>query len=287
MIRILTIALMTFISVALTCADAQRRITPAQPKGPDRDRTTENRVNLDRMAHYHDENGNTVLVDTVTGVEWIDSTAMKSIPKMQYPLVHSLSFGLDLWDGAMRIFGQKYGIAGVSALFSMHNRYIAIAEFGLGTAADSPSGSNFTFRSPVAPYFKIGADYNIFYNNSPDYQLRAGLRYGISPFKWEATNVTVDDGYWDDPARFNIPLHSALAGWMEVVMSIKVKITGPISLGWSFKFHKLLHESSTDYGKSMIIPGYGKRSSAITGSFSIFYTLELNKKTVPDVITEE
>lgn len=286
----LVVILMALIAL-VPIMTAQRRVTPAEPVVPSRPATIpddqRDRISNGALVHRLDANGNEILVDTVTGREFVDSTALKSIPKMQYPLLHSVSFGVNIWDAAMRIFGQKYGLGDISATVSLHNRYFPTFEFGLGTAHDTPSGMNFTFRSPVTPYFRLGADYNIFYNNSSDYQLKAGLYYGLSAFKWGLDDITLNDPYWGENTVFNMAERSCFAGWFEIRLGVKVKIAGPVSLGWNFKFHKLLHTSNTGEGKPMIVPGYGKTSQAITGSFSIFYTLELNKKLTPDVLTEE
>lgn len=285
------IVILMALVVLVPVMTAQRRVTPAEPVVPSRPATIPDdqreRISNGALVHRLDASGNEILVDTVTGREFVDSTALKSIPKMQYPLLHSLSFGVNVWDAAMRIFGQKYGLGDISATVSLHNRYFPTFEFGLGTANDTPSGLNFTFRSPVAPYFRLGADYNIFYNNSAYYQLKAGLYYGLSSFKWGLDNITLNDPYWGETTVFDMAERSCLAGWFEVRLGVKVKIAGPISLGWNFKFHKMLHTSNTGEGKPMIVPGFGKTSQAITGSFSIFYTLELNKKLTADVLTEE
>ena len=39
-------------------------------------------------------------------------------------------------------------------------------------------------------------------------------------------------------------------------------------------------------GKPMYIPGFGKRGNALTGSFSIIYTIPLNKKGSAKVNTD-
>lgn len=57
----------------------------------------------------------------------------------------------------------------------------------------------------MAPFFKIGADYNVFYNNSPAYALLVGLRYGFTSYKWSVDDVTVPGSYWDDPS--SLPYH--------------------------------------------------------------------------------
>lgn len=271
-------------AVALPMA-GQRHVTPTQPTAPTvRPAPEKERQSLQNVARYHDENGNEVLVDTITGKEIIDSIGMV-VPPMLYPTVNGVTIGVNIWDAAMRLFGQKYGLIDFSGAVSFHNRYFAVFEAGIGSCHDTPSGNNYTFRSPVAPYFKIGGDYNIFYNNSPDYQLRFGLRYGLSSFKWSVDDVTLPNDYWGDPAHFSIPSRATTAGWFEIGLNIRVKLVGPLSMGWAVKFHRLLHESDCPDGKPMVVPGYGKRTGAITGGFSIFYTLNLNSDKI--VVTED
>lgn len=274
--KLLTI-LATLLLAALT-ASAQRTVTPTQPAASRLAvaRTDRPQGPPPSVVHVHDEQGRTIMVDTITGKEWVDSTLLK-IPKMQYPLLHALRVGVDIWDPLMRITGQKFGLAGISAALSLHNRYFPTLEFGMGVASDTPKEMNFTFRSPVAPYFRIGADYNIFYNNSPDYQLLVGLRYGFSAFRWSVDDVRVDNSYWEPAAGFSSGRQSTTAGWLEVCLGVKVKIVGPLSLGWTFKFHQMLHLSDNVLGKPMIIPGFGKRTGAVTGAFNIYYTFSLNE----------
>lgn len=268
---------------------AQRRVTPVDP-GTGTTGTAVKPAEVNSRANVveqHDASGNVVFVDTVTGKEWVDSTAIAPSKKMIYPLLQSVSVGVDIWDPVMRILGQHYGLIGFWGELSLHNRYKAIVEVGLGSCDDTPDGSNFTYKSKMAPFFKIGAGYNIFYNSNPDYQFNIGLRYGFSAFSYEVTNVTVDEGYWNDPSHFNIPSQSTSAGYFEFVAGVKVKIAGPISLGWNVKYHTILHEGKAPLGEPMYIPGYGKRGGSITGSFSVIYTLGLNKKKAPAVNSEE
>lgn len=103
-----------------------------------------------RSIHYHDDNGRTVYVDTITGDEWIDSAAVIPVVKMKYPLLQSASIGVDIWDPVMRIFGQKYGLIGFQAQVNLHNRYLPAFEIGLGQAKNTPAGMNFSYTSPVS-----------------------------------------------------------------------------------------------------------------------------------------
>ncbi len=270
---------------------AQRRVTPVTPREPgSTPQVTTNlkqQVDSSRLVTTIDAHGNTVMVDTVTGLEFVDSTLLKAPPKMEYPLLHEVIAGVNVWDPIMRALGQKYGLGDVWAELSMHNRYFPFFAIGLGTINETPVGKNFTFKSPVAPYFKIGGSYNFFYNSNPDYRLQMGLRYGFTTYKWSALDVTVDEGYWGTPSTYSLKDIGNTAGYLEVTFGIKVKIAGNFSAGWTIVYHSILHESKSAYGNPMYIPGYGKRNGAISGNFSIMYTIPINKKTATEVKQSE
>lgn len=284
------IALLVLLLTTAVPAYGQRRITPVQPK-PGTIPTVKVEepafTGQSNLAERRDAQGNIVLVDTVTGTEWVDTTLVNRKAKMLYPLLESVSIGVDIWDPAMRIFGQHYGLIGFWGELSLHNRYKPVFELGFGQCDDTPDDRNFTFHVPVSPYFKIGLNYNIFYNNSPDYQFNVGLRYGFTPFKWSVTAGTISDGYWQENTAASIPSQSATAGYFEFTAGVKVKIWRWLSMGWTARYHALLHEGKSAFGEPMYIPGYGKRSSHFTGSFSIIYTLPLNKKRPGGVNTSE
>ena len=242
-----------------------------------------------RPKTYVNNDGFKVYVDSITGDEWIDSTVISRVPKMEYPLFHALTVGVNVWDPVMRAFGQKYGIADVWVELSLHNRYKPIIEVGLGTAKNTPAGMNFTYRSPLSVYFRLGANYNFLFNSNPDYSFFAGLRYGFSPFSYSVDDVSMKPGYWGEGASFSIPAQHATVGWMEVVAGLRVKIWGPISAGWTIRYKSILHRSRNQYGNPWYVPGFGA-PGAISGSFSISYTLPLSKLNKPKddaVINEE
>lgn len=236
-----------------------------------------NAARRERSAHYHREDGAIVYIDTITGDEWIDSTSIIAVPKMKYPLLCDASAGVNIWDPVMRAFGQKYGLIGFTADVSLHNRYFPSLEIGLGHANSTPDGMDFTYKSPMSVYFKIGADYNFLYNSNPDYKWFAGLRYGFSPFSWTVTNVTPDANYWGEVPPFSLPSVHSTAGWIEFGLGLRVKLWGPISAGWMVRFHSLIHQSKSQYGQPWYIPGFGQRGPVITGSFTITYTLPIDR----------
>lgn len=282
-ITITALAIAAALGAALPAA-AQRRITPVTPVrkvSPVRPA----RPDSTRLAERLDAQGRKLLVDTVTGEEWVDTTAVTR-PGNIYPLLQAVTVGVDVWDPLMRIFGQHYGGIGFWGELSLHNRFNPVVEFGLSKADLTPDGSNFTFRSPMAPYFKLGMNYNVFYNSDPAYQLLVGLRYGFSPFRWQVTDVTLLNDYWGQEPPIEFPSQSTSAGYFEFVVSIKVRIVRHISLGWAVKYHSVIHGGRTPLGEAMIIPGFGNRNNALTGGFSIMYTLPLNKAPLPAVDKE-
>lgn len=276
---IMSLLLVLLASVAPD-AVGQRRVTPVEPvpskpvKSPERPGGEEDaRKNV---VERQDASGRTVLVDTVSGKEWTDSTE-RELPKMIYPLFDAVDIGVNVWDPVMRLLGQHYGLIDFYGELSLHNRYKPVVELGLGMCSETPDGQNFTYKSKMAPYFKIGINYNVFYNSNPDYQLFVGARYGISFFSFEVTDITQPDGYWGPQPPFSIPSQSTSAGYFELCAGLKVKIVKNLSMGWTVRYHSMLHEGNCLYGKPMYIPGFGKRNSTIGGSFSIIYTLPLNR----------
>ncbi len=262
---------------------AQRRITPTvPPTGVNENKNAQKPLDMSRVKEVTDADGVIILVDTVSGQEVVDSTRLIKAKGNIYPLLESVTVGVNLWDGVNRLLGQDYGIGSIRGEVSLHNRYKPFFEVGFSTASFTPDGNNYTFRSPVSPYFKIGAGYNIFYNSNPDYQLCFNLGYGLTNFSYSYNDVTVDEGYWGDPAHFALPSQRATIGYLEIGASIKVRLGGNISAGWNIYYHKLLHQSNGAYGPPVIIPGYGKRDGSIGINLMLMYTIPLSPRPVQE-----
>lgn len=266
---------------------AQRRVNPVKSASGELQGKNENRqegdsIDFSKLAHYHDDKGNVVYVDTVAGTEVVDSTNLNTgkIPKMIQPLFYAAVVGVDVWDPLMRVFGQHYGLVEFSAELNLHNRYVPVVEFGLGATDYTPQDNNYTFKVPVTPYFRIGCNYNFIYNSNPDYMAFAGLRFGWSRFGYDIDDVRLNSDYWDETATFNVPRQICSVSYLQVLFGIRVKVLGPVSMGWNIRYKAKLHESKAAYGEPWYIPGYGSRNGAITGSFSIIYTIPLKKKEI-------
>lgn len=285
MIRRCTLFTLLALLIALPAA-AQRRVTPVKTASKNVIGKNENKQELDSIDTTHlietiNDKGQKVMLDTVTGKEVNDSLLnlqTHRVPKMIYPLLYSVSVGVDIWDPVMRAFGQHYGLIGFSAEVNLHNRYIPVFEAGLGCADNTPAQQNFNYHSPLAPYFRIGANYNFLYNSNPDYQFVAGVRLGWSSFNYQLRDVELSNDYWGQTETVDFPRQSSSALYMNVLFGLKVKIWQAISMGWNLRFRSILHESAEPNGKPWYIPGYGARKGIMTGSFSVFYTFSLSKE---------
>lgn len=279
--RTLLLICLILVSAAATTGNAQRRVTPVKAGSRNITGVNENKHETDsldrsRLVEIVNDEGKKVLVDTVTGKELTDSAGLMPqqgrVPRMIYPLIYSASVGVDLWDPLMRIFGQSYGVVGLSAELNLHNRYIPVIEAGLGAANSTPAHQNYTYHSGLSPWFRIGANYNFLYNSNPDYQFVAGLRFGYSHFSYELRDVTINDGYWGEDREVNFPRQTSSATYLNVLFGLRVKIWKAVSMGWNVRFRAILHETEQPGGKPWYIPGYGSRNGIMTGSFSVFYT---------------
>ena len=295
--RALFLLVVAIITAAVAWADAPKRkrhITPvstaaAQTQAINETREDTARINAARRAastSFVREDGYTVYVDTITGEEWVDSTGFKKHTEMLYPLLNGINIGMNIWDPAMRLFGQKYGFVDFAAELDMHNRFFPTIEVGLGMADNNPAGFTYTYKSPLSVYAKIGLNYNFLFNKNSDYKFFGGVRYGFAPFSWSVEGITVDTPFWGEIAHGSIPSQKATAGWYELMAGLRIKLFSNVSAGWMIKFRGLLHESKSQHGQPWYIPGYGSRGGALTGSFSIFYTIPL-KKAEPIVEIEE
>lgn len=255
-------------------AMAQRRVTPVE-------RSTNRTMTAEELKQKKKElkaKGLSIVGDSIVA----DSVAIKAdtlkTRKMLYPRLTSVIVGANLWDPVMRLLGQKYGGIDFSVELSLWNRFIPTVELGVGWADNTPEDMNFTYKGKLALYGKVGMNYNFKFNSSPDYVAMLGFRAGYSSFGYDIKDVTVHNGYWDQSKTFDILDQHSHASWGELLLAVRVKLFGNLSAGWAFKYHFLFNCKSNSNSDPWYIPGYGARKGAVTGGFSIYYTLPLHKK---------
>ncbi len=287
--KIFAVALLAILACSTLPGVAQRRVNPVTNasqglQGKNENKNPADTIDYSKLVEMHDEKGNVILVDTVSGVEVPDTTSapIAKIPKMKQPLFYATAVSVDIWDPVMRLFGQHYGLIEFSGELNLHNRYIPVVEVGLGQSDYTPDDNNYTYRVPLTPYFRIGCNYNFIYNSNPDYMAFAGLRFGWTRFSYEVNDVTLSSDYWGESTTFNLPRQTCSFTYLQVLFGIRVKVFKNVSMGWCVRYKAKLRESDNTYGAPWYIPGYGSRNGAITGSFAVTYTIPFRKKSAPE-----
>ena len=100
-----------------------------------------------------------------------------------------------------------------------------------------------------------------------------GFRAGYSNFGYEIRDIRLQNGYWNQSQTIDILNQRSHALWGEFALSIRVKIYRNISAGWALKYHFLFNHKANENSEPWYIPGYGTRTSRISGGLSVFYTL--------------
>lgn len=230
-----------------------------------------------------------VIKDSLPGDEWIDSIAEaqpKAIGNI-YPLWDAVQVSVDLWPALNRAFQSGYGIVGFGAQVSIHNRYFPAFEAGISSARSTPDGMNYSFRSPLAPYFKIGMDYNFLYNSDSAYKVFALVRYGLASFDYRFIDVNLGSSYWNQSSTIDFPWRHTTSGYIEVGAGLQVKLFGNLAAGWTFRYHRVIHHSPQPNGSPWAIPGFGQVNSSIGLSLSLTYTFQLHKPIIINSTNDE
>ena len=196
----------------------------------------------------------------------------------RYPRITDLSIGLNIADLVFMAFGQTHASVDVNATLNMWNRFQPVIELGLGWAKSSPDDGNFTYKGKPSPYFKVGANYNFLFKNSPDYQVIAGLRLGYSTFTFDVTNVHYWNSYWQEELTWQLTGQRSHALWGEAGLGLKVKLWNRVSMGWMLRYHGIFNYGKSENARPWFIPGYGARKSSLGFSLGVSYTLPLPKR---------
>ena len=270
----MTTASRIFLTISLTLSAvlplaAQKKITPV-----DNDPTKPAQPTL----HYYDKHGNPLNEPVMFLAELDTVTKVNSGPV--YPLLQSVSVGVNFFDAIMKLAGQTHQSYDIWASLSLHNWFEPVVELGIGLADNKPEEGNFRYKGKPSFYGKIGINYNFLYKSNPDYQVYLGLRGGYSAFTYDITDITISSSYWDQTNRFSLLGQKAHALYGEVLGGIKVLLCRNLSMGWNIRYRLKFKVSDGTDSTPWFIPGCGA-GSALSASFSLIYTLPLSKSKQP------
>ena len=183
--------------------------------------------------------------------------------------LNGFAIGVDL-AGLTQCAISDYGQIEAQLRVNLRDRYFPVLEAGLGKANHDDEVTLISYSSS-APYFRIGADYNLMKDKHDDYRIYGGVRYGFSYFKFDFSHPAIPDPVWGGEAEFCGKGVSSHYHWAELSGGVDAKIWGPIHLGWSVRYRKRIAYDNGDNGNVWYVPGYGK-----SGSTRIGYTFMIS-----------
>ena len=208
---------------------------------------------------------------------------LSAIPEDSIPWLRGVAVSADVVGLLEQAFGS-FGQYELAARVNLKDRYFPVVEVGYGMADASDMTTGVRFKTK-APYYKVGADFNLMKNKHDIYRLYVGARYGLSIFNYDITAPEQTDPVWGDVVPFGVQGASSTWHWVEAVAGVDAKIWGPLRLGWSVRYRNRVasrdggtprHSDNggtsrlSDGSRPWYVPGFGRgKNSALGGTFNI------------------
>lgn len=205
----------------------------------------------------------------------------KTEPEIEYPLFNGLDIGVDILGPAMKLFGSDNMSAEAFADLDIKHRYFPTVELGYGKS-DQTNDYDTRYHS-TTPYVRIGADYNVLWKKKHGNMFLIGLRYGFGTTTYDidtptdsgsASQTNLYDPVWKDITEYYHHGMKSNMHWIEFCAGVRVKVSGPIYMGWNIRLKYKLSATTGEFGDPYYIGGYGRYKSNVFGvTYSIIYKL--------------
>jgi len=194
----------------------------------------------------------------------------KEVP-VKIPLYQGVQIGLDILSPARLLYSDSWG-AGIKADVNLKNKYFPTLEVGF--AKVDKASENLIRCTSSGQYFKAGLNIPLSLNGEKAENLFfTGAHYGFSAFSYDLNNLSYYGNYWGSSVS-SFQNEKAVVGWIELVAGVRVKIIGPVSLGWTAQYKSTLHISNGKNSIPPFIPGYGSNVKPNAGMvFHLYYKL--------------
>ena len=199
----------------------------------------------------------------------------KETEDIQQPFYQGTMVNVDVAGLLSKAFGSEYTSTEASIECNLLNKYFPVFELGYGSTDTVNEETDIHYKTS-APYFRIGAGYNIF-SKKPYLpgKLLVGARLGFSSFSYDAEAPAMTDPVWGETT---IPVSfegvKSNASWLELVAEVKTNVYKNIHLGFSLRYKSLFSVKKAENSEPWYIPGYGKNKSSGFGiTYNISYKL--------------
>jgi hypothetical protein len=221
------------------------------------------------------------IVLIISGNTFISAAQEKNTEKF----FHGLFIEVDLLDPIFSAFNSnKFGLNAAVQADLFHNIF-PVVEIGY-THYDATSAYAYLPEIIIQPdnykytiqgfYYKIGFNLNLLRSKS-DSKLSPvgyiGIRYGISPFRYNIENLLIEDSYWSEKSSFNAE-GTTIGQWGEVIIGVRTPIYKNFCLGADVRFKHFLYIAKKQTGNQIVhqayAPGFGEQDD---GKWGFRYTL--------------
>lgn len=191
------------------------------------------------------------------------------------PLFQGVYAGVDIYGLAGKVLGSDFTGTEVSLEVNLKNKYFPVLEIGYGSTDTTDDETDIRYKAS-APYFRIGAGYNVFHKKPylPG-QFIVGVRYGFSSFSYDMDVPAMTDPNWGDTIG---PLSyegvKTNVSWLELVAGLKTNVWKALHMGLSVHYRTRLGMKKNENSEPWYTPGFGKNQSTNIGiTYSIIYKL--------------
>ncbi|MCF0202608.1 MAG: hypothetical protein HUK08_04510 [Bacteroidaceae bacterium] len=181
---------------------------------------------------------------------------------------NAVQVNLDLAGPISSLFSSKKYFE-ASARLSMKDRIFPAIEVGYGFTNYHDDVKNTNYKTG-ALYGKVGVDFNLLKNKHDIYQFFLGFRFAGTSFKYDLSAPEAVDPVWGGNANYAITDAKCTYWWVEFLGGVDIRVTGPLHLGWTFRYKKKLSSSYDGIDKAWYVPGYGTDDdSGFGATFSV------------------
>lgn len=200
------------------------------------------------------------------------------VEQPQLMFFQGFTLSADLF-GPVQYLISDYGSFEAALRLNLLNTYLPIVEAGYGKCDCTDDNTDIHYKAS-APYLRVGCDINLLKNKFQENRLFAGLRYGITSFKYDMDGPSIVDPIWGGSSAFDNKGVKSTCHWAELVVGVQVKVWKNLHMGWTARYKKELSIGTTDFGKPYYVPGYGTttNTSCWGGTYNLIFDLNWGKK---------
>ena len=194
--------------------------------------------------------------------EWLDLT--DTIPTFQ-----GVNLMVDAVGPGWYAFGGDFLSGEVALEVNLLNRFFPIVEVGYGTTDATHEDTGLHYRTE-APYFRVGANYNVQYKKRRPGYIFAGFRLGYTAFDYEVDGPPMADPVWGGEIPFHFTGIESSAFWGELLIGARAQVYTNFHMGWSFRYKIRFNVEESPNASPWYIPGFGASDNT---TFGVTYDL--------------